>query len=99
VVAFVFATVCGIASGFRVQKKLFAQSAESFPGDLGKALRLWKAAHSVGFCCAISPTIYGVALRILGSGWLVPGILFGVGLGFLLLWRPRQLAVSDVQPA
>lgn len=98
-VAFVFAAVCVIASGFRVRKNLFAQSAESFPGDLGKALRLWKAAHSIGFTIAMSIAILGAALKFLGSGWNVAGIFFGLGLGFLLLWRPRQLAVSHVQAA
>ncbi len=79
-VAFVFATVCVIASGFRIRKKLFAQSTESLPRDLSKAVRLWKGANLVSFCCALNPPIYGVVLKIAGSGWLVPGILFGLGL-------------------
>ena len=50
--------------------------------------------------CAMSIAIFGVALKFLGSSWLVPGIFFGLSLCFLLLWRPSQLAaVSGAQPA
>jgi hypothetical protein len=29
---------------------------------------------------------------------LVPGIFFGLSLMYLVLWRPRQLAVSTAKP-
>jgi hypothetical protein len=87
-----------IVFGFVMRKKFFKMSSEAFSSDARKASELWKSANLISFCFALNPPIYGVVLKILGSGWLVPGILFGLGLGFLLLWRPRQLAVSDVQP-
>jgi hypothetical protein len=82
-----------------MRKKLFTQSTESLPGDLGKALRLWRGAHLVSFSNAMSIAILGVALKFLGTSWLVPGVFFGLSLGFLLLWRPRQMAADSVQPA
>jgi hypothetical protein len=98
-VAFVFTAVCVVAAGFVMRKKLFAQSAESLPGDLGKALRFWRGAHFTSFSNAMSMTILGAVLKFLGSGWNVAGIFFGLGLGFLLLWRPRQMAATSAQPA
>jgi hypothetical protein len=98
-VAFVFAAVCVVASGLVMRKKLFAQSTESLPGDLGKALRLWRGAHFISFSNAMSIAILGVALKFLGTSWLVPGVFFGLSLGFLLLWRPRRMAANSAQPA
>jgi hypothetical protein len=98
-VAFVFAAVCAAAAGFVMRKKLFALSTESLPGDPSKVLRLWRGAHFISFSNAMSLTILGVALRFLGTSWLVPGVLFGLSLGFLLLWRPRQMAANSAQPA
>jgi hypothetical protein len=40
-------------------------------------------------------TIFGVALKFIGTGWLVPGIFFAVGFGFLVLWGPR----SNLRPS
>jgi len=102
--AWVFVALCAlsasaIGAGFVLRVRLFKLSIEALPHDPRKASQFWRGANFISFCCAINPTIYGVVLKILGSSWLVPGILFGLGLGFLLLWRPRQLAVSDVQPA
>lgn len=93
------ASVYVVVAGFVMRKKFFKMSSEALPSDARKATKLWRSANSISFCCALNPPIYGLVLKILGSDWLVPGILFGLGLGFLLLWRPRQLAVSDVQPA
>jgi hypothetical protein len=98
-VAFVFAAVCAVAAGFVMRKKLFALSTESLPGDPSKALRLWRGAHFISFSNAMSITILGVALRFLGTSWSVPGVLFGLSLGFLLLWRPRQMTANSAQPA
>lgn len=85
--------------GFAMRRRLFELTNEALPHDPSKASQFWRGANFISFCCAINPTIYGVVLKMLGSGWLVPGLLFGLSLGFLLLWRPRQLAVSGVQPA
>jgi len=90
--------VSAIAVGFVMRRRFFKLTTEALPHDPRKASQFWRSANFISFCCAMNPTIYGVVLKILGSGWLVPGMLFGLGLGFLLLWRPRQLAVSDVQP-
>ena len=87
-VAFAVAAVYPIATGFVMRKKFFAQSAEVFRADPHMALSRWKAAHFIGFSCAMSVTIFGVALKFIGTGWSVPGIFFAVGLGFLVLWRP-----------
>jgi len=95
VVVFAVAAVCAIAAGFVMRKKLFAQSTEALRGDPHKALSGWKAAHIIGFTCAMNVTIFGVALKFLGTDWLVSGILFAVGLGFLALWRPR----SNLRPS
>jgi hypothetical protein len=98
-VGFVFAAVCFLAAGFVMRKKLLAQSAETLPGDLVKSLSLWRGAHFIGFNNAISIAILGVALKFLGANWIVCGIFFGLSLGFLLLWRPRQLNATGAQPA
>jgi hypothetical protein len=95
----VFASVYAVIVGFVMRKKFFGQSAEALSVDLPKALKFWKLAHIIGFCFAIDLAIFGSVLKFLGSSWLVPGIFFGLSLGFLLLWRPRQLAQSGVQPA
>jgi hypothetical protein len=87
-VAFAAAAVWAIATGFATRKKLFAQSADALPGDPQKALNRWRAANFIGFSCAMNPTIFGVALKFIGASWLVPSILFAVGLGLLVLWRP-----------
>lgn len=89
-VAFATAAVWAIATGFVMRKKLFAQSAEALPVDPQKALNRWRAANIIGFTCAMNPTIFGVALKFIGASWLVPSILFAVGLGLLVLWRPRS---------
>jgi hypothetical protein len=87
-VAFLFLGAFAIVLGFTMRRRLFRLSAEALPHDPRKASQFWRGGNFIGFCCAINPTIYGVVLKILGSGWLVPGILFGLGLGFdlLLLW-------------
>jgi len=95
----VFAAVYATIVGFVMRKKFFGHSAQALSVDLPKALKFWKVAHIIGFCCAIDLALFGSVLKFLGSSWLVPGIFFGLSLGFLLLWRPRQLAQSGVQPA
>lgn len=97
--ALVFASVYVVLVGFVTRKKIFRRSDEALPGDLPKALKFWKSAHVIGFCYAMNLALFGLVLKFLGSNWLVPGILFGVSLGFLLLWRPRQIARSGAQPA
>ena len=94
-IAFVVAAVYAVVVGFVMRTKLFRKSAEALHGDLRKALGLWRAAHILGFTCAMNVCIFGFVLKFLGSSWLVLGIFFGLSLGFLLLWRPRQLDVSD----
>lgn len=93
-VAFAAAAIYAITVGFVMRKKLFAQSAKALPADPQKAFSRWRAANIIGFTCAMNPTIFGVALKFIGASWLMPGILFAVGLGFLVLWRPR----SDSSP-
>jgi hypothetical protein len=90
-VAFAVAAVYAIAVGFVMRKKIFAQSTEVLRDDPQKALRRWKAAHFIGFSSAMSVTIFGVGLKFIGTSWLVPGILFTVGLGLLVLWRPLSI--------
>jgi len=94
----VFAAAYIVTMGFVLRKRFFRQSTEALAVDLPKALKFWKVAHIIGFCFAIDLAVFGSVLKFLGSSWLVPGIFFGLSLGFLLLWRPRQLAPSDVQP-
>ena len=89
-VAFAAAAVCAITVGFAMRKKLFAQSAKALPADPRTALGRWRAANTIGFSCAMNPTILGVVLKFLGASWSVPGIFFGVSLVFLVLWRPRS---------
>lgn len=98
-VAFTLAAVYAVVVGFVMRKKFLRQSTEALPDSPRKALALWRAAHFISFSCAMSIAIFGVALKFLGSSWLVPGIFFGLSLCVLLLWRPSQLAVSTARPA
>jgi len=84
------AAVYAITMGFVMRKKFFAQSAEALPSDPRKAFNKWKAANFIGFTSAMNPTIFGAALKFIGASWVVPSILFAVGLGLLVLWRPRS---------
>ena len=93
--AFAAAAIYAIVSGFLMQRKFLALSTEVLREDPSKAARRWKAAHFIGFSCAMSVTIFGMALKFLGTGWLVPGIFFAVGLGLLVLWRPRRPAFNS----
>jgi hypothetical protein len=95
----VFASVYVVLIGFVTRKKTFRRSDEALPGDLPKALKFWKSAHVIGFVYAMNLALFGFVLKFLGSNWLVPGILFGLSLGFLLLWRPRQMTGNSAQLA
>jgi len=102
--AWLFVALCILAAyaifvGFAMRKRYLKRAREALSHDSPKASQFWKSANVISFCSATNPTIYGVVLKIFGSSWLVPGILFGLGLGFLLLWRPRHLSVNDVQLA
>ena len=98
-VAFALAAVYAVVVGFVMRKKFLKQSTKALPDNPRKALTLWRAAHVISFSSAMSIAIFGVALKFLGSNWLVPGIFFGLSLGFLFLWRPSQLAISGAQSA
>jgi hypothetical protein len=89
-VAFAVAAVYAIAVGVVMRKKFFAQSTEVLLADPLKALSRWRTANFIGFSCAMSVTIFGVVLKLFGTGWLVPGIFFAVSLVFFVLWRPRS---------
>jgi hypothetical protein len=95
-VAFAAANVCAITIGFVMRKKLFAQSAGALPSDPRKACNRWKAANIIGLSCAMNPTILGVVLKFIGASWLVPSILFAIGLGLLVLWRPRSNLIGQM---
>jgi hypothetical protein len=96
-VAFAAATVYAITAGFAMRKKFFAQSAEALPSDPRKAFDKWKTANIIGFTSAMNPTIFGAALKFIGASWLIPSILFAVGLGLLVLWRPRSNFTGQMQ--
>ena len=98
-VAFCILAASAIFVGFVMRRRFFKLTTEALPHDPRKASQFWRSANFISFSCAINPTIFGVVLKILGSGWLVPGILFGLSLGFLLLWRPHQMAANSAQPA
>jgi hypothetical protein len=93
-VAFALATVYSIVVGFVMRNKYFAKSAAALPRDPSKALSLWRVANFTSFSCATSMAVFGVALRFLGSTWVVLGIFFAVSLAFLVLWRPRPLGAK-----
>jgi hypothetical protein len=87
-VRYLFGSALAVCCTFPVGPRLLR-------GDPNKALSGWKAAYFIGFSCAMSVTIFSVALKFLGTDWLVFGIFFAVGLGFLALWRPR----SNLRPS
>ena len=76
-----------IVSGALMRKKYLAQTAVAAHGDASKAL----VPHIIGFSSAIAIAILGFLLKFLGATWRVTAIFFGIGLVFLLLWRPRPL--------
>ena len=90
----VAAAISAIAAGYVIRKKFFKLSNQVLGSDPGKARGHWRAANLIGLNSALSVTFYGAVLKLLGSGWLVPGIFFGVSLGLLVLWRPRELDVA-----
>ena len=101
--AWVFVVVCGCALystvvGFVLRKQFFKRSTEAARHDPPMARRHWRTAHLVSFCSAFSLSVCAAVLKYFGSDWLVTGVFFGLSLGFLLLWRPRELAESDCQP-
>jgi hypothetical protein len=98
-VAFVLATATVVWAGFVLRKALFKRSADALPDSVGEALRRWRGAHFIGFSNAMSIAIFGAILKFIGSNWYVAGIFFGLSLGLLLLWGPRQMATNSAQPA
>jgi presenilin-like A22 family membrane protease len=97
-VSVVFWAVLTVFAGFVMRKKFFRLAAELRSRDLHKALYCWKMVHFIGFCCATNLAILGFVLKFLGSGWILAGIFFGLGLAFLVLWKPGQLAIGTGQP-
>jgi hypothetical protein len=92
---FAGAAVYAIVSGFVMRKKFLVQSTEVLRSDPSKAASHWRMAHSIGFTFAMSVTIFGVALKLLGTGWLLPGMFFAVSLGLLVLWRPARSGLQS----
>jgi hypothetical protein len=89
-VVLVVAAVAAIVAGFVMRKKFFAPSTEAFPRNRDKALSLWRSANVIAFSSALSMSVYAVSLKLAGSSWSVPGILFAMSLVFLVLWRPAN---------
>jgi hypothetical protein len=85
------AAVYSVVVGFVIRRKFLAFPAEGVALDFSSVLKRWRVGNFTCFACATTITLLGFALKILGSTWLLPGIFFGVGLGFLLWWRPRPL--------
>ena len=80
-----------IVSGALMRKKYFARTTVAAHGDASKALVLWWKGNIIGFSSAIAIAVLGFWLEFLGATWKVTAIFFGIGLVFLLLWRPRPL--------
>jgi hypothetical protein len=93
----VVAPAYAIFGGFLMRKQFFRLSTEAISQDPDKASKYWRLANLIGFCCAINLAIYGAALRVFGTGWLVPGVFFGMSFSFLVLWRPQSRTVSTSQ--
>jgi hypothetical protein len=85
------AAVYSVVVGFVMRRKFLGFPAEGVAVDSSRVLNRWRVGNFTGFACATTIALLGFALKILGSTWLLPGIFFGVGLGLLLLWRPRRL--------
>jgi len=69
-----FVALCILAAsalGFMMRRRFFKLTTEALPHDPRKASQSWRSANFISFCGAISPSIYGVVLKILGSSWLV----------------------------
>ena len=80
--AWVFVAFCVLAAivigaGFVMRRRFFKLMTEALSQDPGKASQFWTSANLISFCCALNPAIYGVVLKIAGSGWLVPGVNSG----------------------
>ena len=100
----VFVVVCvwavySTVVGFVFRKQFFKRSTEAVRHGPRMAREHWRTANLVSFCCAFNLSICAAVLKYFGSNWIVAGIFFGLSLGFLLLWRPRELAENDCQPA
>ena len=89
-VAVVLWAVLMVFAGFVMRKRFFRLSAELRFLDFRKAIYCWKMVHFIGFGCATNLTLLGFALKFLGSGWILAGIFYGLGLAFLVLWNPAN---------
>ena len=80
-----------IVSGALMRKKYFAQTTVAAHDDASKAFVPWWLGNIYGFSSAITIAVLGFWLKFLGAPWSVTAIFLGIGLVFLLLWRPRPL--------
>ena len=99
-----FVVVCSFAVystvvGFVFRKQFFKRSTEAARHHPRMAHKHWRTANVLSFASAFNLSVCAAVLKFLGSDWIVPGIFFGLSLGFLLLWRPRELAVNGSPPA
>jgi len=86
---FMAALMVVIAFGFR--RKLLPSATKTLQGDSSDitALGRWRIANLLSMILAVTVSLFGIVLRVMGGSRLVVWPLFIVSVLLMLLWRPR----------
>lgn len=86
---FMAALMVVIAFGFR--RKLLPSATKALQGDSSDitALGRWRMANLLSMIFAVTISLFGIVLRVMGGSRLVVWPLFVVSVLLMLLWRPR----------
>jgi hypothetical protein len=79
------------AGGFFIRSRIVLPSAERLRENAedDAAAARWRTGVVLSLTFCESVLLFGFALKILGASWNICAIFYGVGIFFLLAWRPR----------
>jgi F0F1-type ATP synthase membrane subunit c/vacuolar-type H+-ATPase subunit K len=96
--------VAEVVITFAVRRKLLRSALEGLQRDAGdaKALGQWRKANLFSMVMAVSVSLYGLALRFIGSSRQVAAPFFVAAVILMLLWRPyldEGISGTNISPA